>query len=96
MGDQHQQERDDRRLQEQERQVARVGADELDVAAAEHAELTAFARRRSGDQALELRPWDLAFWAERQREELFSYTDEELRPTVARLLRERVGVTIEL
>lgn len=67
--------------------VAAVDAllDELLAAArpkaqAEHAELTAYARQKSGDAALELKPWDVGFWAERLREERYSYTDEELRP----------------
>jgi len=28
----------------------------------------------------ELKPWDVSFYAERQREALYSYTDEEIRP----------------
>ena len=35
--------------------------------------------RRSGQQE-ELSHWDLAFWAERLREQRFDYTDDELRP----------------
>ena len=31
-------------------------------------------------QAEPLAPWDVAFWAERLREQRFSFTDEELRP----------------
>jgi oligopeptidase A len=55
--------------------------DELHAAAlprakAEHAELCAFA-------GMELKPWDVPFWAERLREKSFSYTDEELRPYFA-------------
>ncbi|MBN8526864.1 MAG: M3 family metallopeptidase [Planctomycetes bacterium] len=62
--------------------------DELHAAAlpkarAEHAELTAYARQKSGDAALELQPWDVGFWAERLREERYAYTDEELRPYFA-------------
>ena len=49
-------------------------------AAAELAELTAFARTTSGNPQLELKHWDVAFWAERLRESRYSYTDEELRP----------------
>ncbi len=49
-------------------------------AAAELAELTAFARARTADPALTLSLWDIAFWAERLREERYAYTDEELRP----------------
>ena len=52
-------------------------------ARAELAELTAYARQKSSDPALELALWDGAFWAERLREERYSYTDEELRPYFA-------------
>ncbi len=52
-------------------------------AEAELAELTAYARNKSGDPALVLNLWDVAFWAERLREERYSYTDEELRPYFA-------------
>jgi oligopeptidase A len=44
------------------------------------AELTDFARAESGDAALELRHWDVAFWAERLREQRYSYSEEALRP----------------
>ena len=58
---------------------------ELRVAArqrarAEHDELTAYAREKSGRADLELALWDVAFWAERLREERYAYSDEELRP----------------
>jgi oligopeptidase A len=46
-------------------------------------ELTAFARAQSGDAGLVLAHWDMGFWAERQREQRYSYTDEELRPYFA-------------
>ena len=52
-------------------------------ARAELAELTAYARQKSSDPALELALWDGGFWAERLREERYSYTDEELRPYFA-------------
>ena len=43
----------------------------------EAADLLAFARERGfADPALQ--PWDIAFWAERQREHLYDYSDEEL------------------
>eukprot|EP00752_Nemacystus_decipiens_P015237 g13570.t1 len=42
------------------------------------AELRAFAKEQG--EADELMHWDLAFWAERMREQRFDYTDEELRP----------------
>ena len=59
------------------RQVARPRAQ------AELQELTGFAREKSGDPELELKLWDVGFWAERLREERYAYTDEELRPYFA-------------
>jgi oligopeptidase A len=52
----------------------------LPRARAEIEELRDYARRVSGDATLELALWDVAFWAERMREERYAYTDEELRP----------------
>jgi len=46
----------------------------------EHEELTAYAREKSADPDLTLSLWDIAFWAERLREERYAYSDEELRP----------------
>ncbi len=66
-----------------ERLLDEIHAAALPKARAEHAELTAFARERSADPALELAPWDVPFWAERLREARYSYTDEELRPYFA-------------
>jgi oligopeptidase A len=43
-------------------------------------ELTAYAREKTGDDAMTLSLWDIAFWAERLREERYAYSDEELRP----------------
>ena len=43
-------------------------------------ELTQFARSETGDPALTLRHWDIAFWAERLRERRYSYSEEALRP----------------
>lgn len=65
--------------------AVRVLLDQLRAAAkpkaqAELAELTAYARRSSGDAQLTLNLWDAGFWAERLREERYAYTDEELRP----------------
>ena len=50
-------------------------------AEAELAELTAFAQAGGHVGALAL--WDVPFWAERQREARFAYTDEEVRPYFA-------------
>ncbi len=52
-------------------------------ARAELADLTTFARAELNDPAWAPKPWDIAFWAERQRERQFAFTDEELRPYFA-------------
>ena len=43
----------------------------------EAADLLAFARAHGFTESA-LQPWDIAYWAERQREHLFDYSDEEL------------------
>ncbi len=50
----------------------------LEPAKKELADLQKFA----GDMGFtgELQPWDVSFYAERQREALYAYTDEEIRP----------------
>ena len=70
--------------------VAAVEAllDELRTAAvpkarAELAELAAFAQAHGGAPGADLALWDIAFWAERLREERYAYRDEELRPYFA-------------
>jgi oligopeptidase A len=50
------------------------------VAERELGELGTFARKESGDAALELALWDVPFWAERLREQRYSFSEEELRP----------------
>ncbi|XP_019642634.1 PREDICTED: probable cytosolic oligopeptidase A [Branchiostoma belcheri] len=44
----------------------------------EYAQLEEFARSNGHEGKLNL--WDLSFWSERQREQLFSFSEEELRP----------------
>lgn len=61
-----------RRLLEELRVASRAPAE------AEMQELRDLARRRGFEGELE--HWDIAFWAERLREERFQFTDEELRP----------------
>ncbi len=62
------------RLLDQLRAAAKPAAER------EWRELNTFARTQSGDTSLELRHWDVAFWAERQREALYAYSEEALRP----------------
>ncbi|QSJ19734.1 M3 family metallopeptidase [Nostoc sp. UHCC 0702] len=42
--------------------------------------LKAFAASKNAPEAGDLQHWDISFWAERQREEKFAFTAEELRP----------------
>ncbi len=51
-----------------------------DAAKAELAELTAYAKAQGAAEADDLKHWDISYWAERQREAKFAFTDEELRP----------------
>ena len=72
------------------------------VAAKEDAALTAFAAANGFSGKLE--PWDKAFWSERQREKMYSYSEEELSqyfdlPIVQnglfKLAERLFGVTVE-
>lgn len=49
-----------------------------DAAKTELAELQAFAA--SGGYTQQLKHWDISYWAQRQREAKFNFTEEELRP----------------
>ncbi len=51
-----------------------------DAANKELAELKAFAASKGAAEAGDLKHWDIAFWSERQREEKFAFSAEELRP----------------
>ncbi|MGJ5676235.1 MAG: M3 family metallopeptidase [Nostochopsis sp.] len=51
-----------------------------DAAVKELEELKAFAATKGVAEANDLQHWDIGFWAERQREEKFAFTAEELRP----------------
>ncbi len=51
-----------------------------DAAAKDLEELKAFAASKGAQEANNLQPWDISFWAERQREEKFAFSAEELRP----------------
>lgn len=59
----------------EELRSASYNAAQKDLAA-----LTAFAASKGAAEAGDLRHWDVSFWAERQREEKFAFTAEELRP----------------
>ena len=62
-----------------------------EVAKAEFAEVSAFAVAAGAEEAKPqsggLRQWDVSFWAERQREAKYEFTEEELRPYCARSAR---------
>lgn len=51
-----------------------------DAAVQDLEELKAFALSKGAAEAEDLKHWDISFWAERQREEKFAFTVEELRP----------------
>ena len=42
--------------------------------------LKAFAATKGAEEASDLKHWDISFWSERQREEKFAFSAEELRP----------------
>ncbi len=46
----------------------------------ENAELQAFRKSLEGPDAPQLEPWDLSYYAEKMRKQLFSLDEEELRP----------------
>jgi oligopeptidase A len=51
-----------------------------DAAIKDLEELKAFATSKGASEASDLKHWDISFWSERQREEKFAFTAEELRP----------------
>lgn len=51
-----------------------------DAAVQDFEDLKEFAAAKNAPEAQDLKHWDLSFWAERQREEKFAFTAEELRP----------------
>ncbi len=51
-----------------------------DAAQRELEELKEFAAAKNAPEAKDLQNWDISFWSERQREEKFDFTQEELRP----------------
>ncbi len=50
------------------------------AAGQEFEELKAFAAAKGASEASDLKQWDVSFWSERQREDKFDFTAEELRP----------------
>ncbi|MBD2663206.1 oligopeptidase A [Richelia sinica FACHB-800] len=62
------------KLLEELRQVS------YDAAVKDLEALKAFAQGKKAPEADNLQHWDIGFWAERQREEKFAFTAEELRP----------------
>ncbi|KAF6262552.1 oligopeptidase A [Scenedesmus sp. NREL 46B-D3] len=59
--------------------LLKVAKDARPAAEREEAQVTAFARKATGNRSLQLQWWDKSFWAERQREALFKVRQEELR-----------------
>ena len=57
--------------------IAQLASASRGAGGREAADLLAFARAR-GFEDETLQPWDVAYWAEREREHLYSYSDEEL------------------
>jgi oligopeptidase A len=51
-----------------------------DAAVKDLEELKAFASAKGAAEAKDLKHWDISFWAERQQEEKFAFSAEELRP----------------
>ena len=52
----------------------------FDAALKDLEDLKAFAASKQAPESSDLKHWDISFWAERQREEKFAFSAEELRP----------------
>ncbi|MFT6862784.1 MAG: oligopeptidase A [Akkermansiaceae bacterium] len=74
-----------------ERRMAKTGKGALDFTEDLHAkiserfqeeseELQAYKAEKTGGEAASLEPWEVAFWSEKRRKELYSFDDEALRP----------------
>ncbi len=46
----------------------------------ENRDLEAFRKEKLGDDAPPIAPWDIGYWAEKMRKELYDFDEEELRP----------------
>lgn len=46
----------------------------------ENSDLFAFRQKLEGEEALPIQPWDVAYYSEKQREALYNFDEEELRP----------------
>ncbi|MDX2052564.1 MAG: M3 family metallopeptidase [Polyangiaceae bacterium] len=68
------------------------------VAEAEYTQLIAFVAAQTGEAKPDVKLWDVGFWAERQREKLLDFTDEQLRPffPLPRVLEGLFGVAERL
>jgi len=74
-----------------ERRMAKSGKGALDFTSDLHAKISdrfqeessglqAYKAQKTGSASGPLEPWDLAFWTEKQRKELYAFDDEALRP----------------
>lgn len=52
----------------------------FDAAVQDLEELKSFAAAKGAEESSDLKHWDISFWSERQREEKFAFSAEELRP----------------
>lgn len=52
----------------------------FDAAVQDLEELKSFAAAKGAEESRDLKHWDISFWSERQREEKFAFSAEELRP----------------
>jgi len=52
----------------------------FDAAVKDLEELKSFATDKGAEESSDLKHWDISFWSERQREEKFAFSAEELRP----------------
>jgi len=67
-------------VQAVERLLEELRLASYDAAGKELADLKTFATAKGAAAASDLKPWDISFWAERQQEEKFAFSAEELRP----------------